>query len=97
MVSIFWGYLDLRIGGYGLFRYNKITVQTPKKAIRHITICSAVMYLVYGCFQNHHVFLLGVISYTRDYDASLTSPENLAVSDLTSFIKYGMILTMPHG
>jgi hypothetical protein len=46
MIYKIWGYLVLRLGGYRLLRYNKITVQTPKKAIRHITICSLVIYPV---------------------------------------------------
>ncbi len=68
MIYKIWGYLDLRLGGYRLLRYNNMTVQTPNRIVRHITIWSFVMYPVYQ--ENHHVFLLGVISYTRDYEGS---------------------------
>jgi hypothetical protein len=60
------------MGGYLLLRYSNMTVQTPNRDIRHMMIWSFVMYPVY---QNH-VFLLGVISYTRDYDPSFDTPEN---------------------
>jgi hypothetical protein len=46
MIYKIWGYLDLRLGGYLLLRYNNMTVQTPKKTVMHITICSFVMYPV---------------------------------------------------
>ncbi len=74
MIYKIWGYLSLRMVGYRLFKYANMRLQTPNKITKYVIISWTVMYPVYQ--ENHHVFLLGVISYTRDYDPSFDTPEN---------------------
>lgn len=78
------------MGGYRLFKYANMRAQTPNRDIRHITICSFVMYPVYQ--ENHHMFLLGVIAYTRDYEPSFNTPRfspiNLEPKSFMEIVQY---------